>query len=219
MSHELRTPLNAILGFSEVIRDQHLGASGERHVEYAEIIHSSGAHLLSLINDLLDLSRIELGRTTFETAPVDLTALTSEALDMMRGVAADKDLDLRLTAPTAPVRVAADARALRQVALNLLANAVKFTPPKGRVEAIVAGDGSATLTVQDSGIGIAREDIDRLFNPFERGNSQVARELPGTGLGLVITRKLVELHGGKIKLESDLGRGTRVIVSLPKMAA
>jgi cell cycle sensor histidine kinase DivJ len=218
MSHELRTPLNAILGFAEVIRDHRLD-SVERYVEYADVIHTSGTHLLSLINDILDLSRIELGRTTFETMPVDLAALASEALEMMRGVAASKDLDLRLTAPAAPVRVAADARALRQVALNLLSNAVKFTPPKGRVEAIIEANDGAKLTVQDTGVGIAREDIDRLFQPFGRGNGEVARELPGTGLGLVITRKLVELHGGTIELKSDLGRGTRVTVSLPQMAA
>jgi PAS domain S-box-containing protein len=219
MSHELRTPLNAILGFAEVIRDRHLGEDGERYVEYADGIYTSGKHLLSLIDDILDLSKIEFGRTSLHTEPVDLGALASEALEMMRGIASSKSLDLRLTAPAAPVHVAADARALRQVALNLLSNAVKFTPPQGRVEAIVDVDGGATLTVRDTGIGIARADMDRLFEPFQRGNSQVAREHPGTGLGLVITRKLVELHGGRIELESDPGRGTRVTVSLPKMAA
>ena len=220
MSHELRTPLNAILGFAEVIRARQFGGEiSDRYVDYAGGIHTSGKHLLSLIDDILDWSKIEIGGTSFRTEPVDLGALASEALEMMRAVAANKNLDLRLTAPASPVRVVADARALRQVALNLLSNAVKFTPPEGRVEAIVEADGGAKLTVQDTGVGIAEEDMDRLFEPFQRGNSQIAREHPGTGLGLVITRKLVELHGGKIELESDLGHGTRVTVSLPKMAA
>jgi cell cycle sensor histidine kinase DivJ len=220
MSHELRTPLNAVLGFAEVIRDRHFGDDAiAKYAEYADGIHASGRHLLSLIDDILDLSKIEFGGPTLRTAPVDLGALANEAVEMMRGIAADKHLDLRIVAPGAPVTVAADARALRQVALNLLSNAVKFTPPEGRVEAIVEADSGARLTVRDTGIGIAREDLDHLFEPFHRGNSQVAREHPGTGLGLVITRKLVEMHGGRIELKSDPGRGTSVTVSLPKLAA
>jgi len=220
MSHELRTPLNAILGFAEVIRDRHLGDGvSPIYAEYADGIHASGKHLLSLIDDILDLSKIEYGGPALNTETVDLGALTRDAVEMMRGVAANKNLDMRLVAPGAPVTVAADARALRQVALNLLSNAVKFTPPEGRVEAIVEADGGPKLTVRDTGIGITPEDMAHIFEPFHRGNSQVARTHPGTGLGLVITRKLVELHGGKIELESDVGHGTSVTVSLPKVAA
>jgi PAS domain S-box-containing protein len=221
MSHELRTPLNAILGFAEVIRDRHFGESAtDKYVEYAAGIHMSGKHLLSLIDDILDLSKIEYGGSpALKTEPVDLGALARDAVEMMRGIAANKSLDVHLVTPSTPVTVAADARALRQVALNLLANAVKFTPPKGRVEAIVEAEGGGKFTVRDTGIGIAREDIAHVFEPFHRGNANVAREHPGTGLGLAITRKLVELHGGEIELESDVGQGTSVVVRLPKVAA
>jgi PAS domain S-box-containing protein len=221
MSHELRTPLNAILGFAEVIRDRHFGENADdKYVEYADGIHMSGKHLLSLIDDILDISKIEYGGSpALKTEPVDLGALARDAVEMMRGIAANKNLDVQIKTPTTPVTVAADARALRQVALNLLANAVKFTPPRGKVEAIVESEGGGKFTVRDNGIGIAREDLAHVFEPFHRGNSHVARDHPGTGLGLAITRKLVELHGGEIELESDLGQGTSVVVRLPKAAA
>jgi len=221
MSHELRTPLNAILGFAEVIRDRHFGDGvSDKYAEYAQGIHVSGKHLLDLIDDILDLSKIEYGGSpALKTETIDLGALARDAVEMMRGIAASKNLDVRLITPGAPVTVAADARALRQVALNLLSNAVKFTPRDGRVEAIVEAENGGKLTVRDTGVGISREDLAHVFEPFHRGNAQVARNHPGTGLGLAITRRLIELHGGEIELESDVGQGTCVTVRLPKAAA
>jgi PAS domain S-box-containing protein len=220
MSHELRTPLNAILGFAEVIRDRIFGAAGEaKYAEYAASIHVSGRHLLSLIDDILDLAKIEAGREPLARTEVDLAELTRDAIEMVRVMASQKRLDLRVVAPKEPVTVAVDPRAVRQIALNLLSNAVKFTPTSGHIEAIVESGEGCALTVRDSGIGIAREDLPHVFEPFHRANSQLAREHPGTGLGLAITRRLVELHGGEIELASDLGKGTSVTVRLPKVAA
>jgi PAS domain S-box-containing protein len=220
MSHELRTPLNAIIGFSETIRDRVFGpAALERYVDYAGVICASGHHLLSLINDILDLSKIESGRMALERQPLDLVPLVRQAINMVRPDAQRKGLRLEVIAPDRPVLVSADDRAMRQILLNLLSNAVKFTPPQGVVETAVEAGEVVALAVRDSGIGISADDLPHLFEPFRRANAHVAREHPGTGLGLAITRRLIDMHDGDIRIESERGRGTRVIVQFPRLAA
>jgi PAS domain S-box-containing protein len=220
MSHELRTPLNAIIGYSETIRDRIFGAEvSDRYVEYAGVIWASGHHLLSLINDILDLSKIESGHLVLECQPIDLVPLVQQAVNMVRPDALRKGLRLDVLIPEAPVLVSADDRAMRQILLNLLSNAVKFTPADGVVQTAIETGEQVALAVRDSGIGIADEDLPHLFEPFRRANAHVAREHPGTGLGLAITRRLVDMHGGDITIESERGRGTLVKIQLPRIAA
>jgi PAS domain S-box-containing protein len=217
MSHELRTPLNAVIGFSEIMQNEIFGPVGERYREYVQNIHASGNHLLSLINDVLDLSKVEAHKFKLNEDVVDLDALLDECLASL-GVAADKGgITLgRSGDPTTPL-VNCDARALRQVMLNLLSNAIKFTPAGGGVTARLARrpDGDIEFAVADSGIGIAPGDLDRIMQPFEQVQSGFARTRPGTGLGLALSRRFVELHGGSIAIASELGRGTTVTVRLP----
>jgi two-component system cell cycle sensor histidine kinase PleC len=225
MSHELRTPLNAVIGFAEVIRDELAGPLGTRkYAEYARDIHASGMHLLSVIGDLLDMSKIDVGRYDIEDEVFDLRELAWAALAMMRtqadagGVAlemAGADGEGRMLAPGPRVR--ADRRAVMQILLNLLGNAVKFTPAGGRVTVAVArtADGGVRFSVEDTGIGIPEPAQPRLFEPFQMGDASVARSKGGSGLGLWISRSLAQLHGGAIALESAPGRGTAVAVTLP----
>jgi PAS domain S-box-containing protein len=217
MSHELRTPLNAVIGFSEIMKNEIFGPVGERYREYVQNIHSSGNHLLSLINDVLDLSKVEAHKFKLNEDLVDLDALLDECLSSVR-VAADKGaIALERSGDPATPLVVCDARALRQVVLNLLSNAIKFTPEGGTVTAHLAqaADGGIEFAVRDTGIGIAPGDIDRIMQPFEQVQSGFARTRPGTGLGLALSRRFVELHGGTIAIASELGRGTTVTVRLP----
>ena len=219
MSHELRTPLNAIIGFSDVIRGEVLGAVGDRrYVEYADDINKSGAHLLSLIDDLLDLSRIELDKFELRRETVNVVEEISRAIGMVQrdALAGGVQIAVKPMAPT--VTMDADARAVRQILINLLSNAIKFTPRDGTVTVSVdhePGDVMA-ITVEDTGIGIAEDDIDRVLKPFERAKSEFAQPAPGTGLGLPLSKSLVEAHGGTLAIESRLGHGTRVTVSFPR---
>ena len=219
MSHELRTPLNAILGFSEVIRDQVFGAEGDartRYMEYAGSIHDSGRHLLSLISEILDLSKIEAGTYLLDREPLDLSKVLQSAVTIIGPAARKSGVELRMNIPDHPVIVLADDRALRQIALNLLANAVKFTPSQGSVAIDVTEDGeNAEFSVTDTGIGIAREHVGSVFELFRQVDASLQRRHEGTGLGLAITKRLVELHGGTISLESELAVGTAVHVRLP----
>jgi PAS domain S-box-containing protein len=219
MSHELRTPLNAILGFSEVIRDGVFG-DGEKAVkkyeEYAGSIYTSGQHLLSLISEILDLSKIEAGSYVLDVETFDLRNVLSSVLTIISPAAHKASVQLHKRVPDTPVRISADDRAIRQIALNLLANAVKFTPPGGHITAeLDADDGMVTLSVTDTGIGIAKEHLQAVFELFRQVDSSASRRHEGTGLGLAITKRLVELHGGAISLESEVGIGTRVRVRLP----
>jgi len=217
MSHELRTPLNAILGFSETIYSGACGGSVEKHMEYARIIHQSGHHLLALINDILDLARIEAGGLALRETYVDLAQLIAECVALMEVKARDGELDLRAeVAPGLPA-IRADERALKQVLLNLLSNAVKFTPPGGRVAcfARIEGDGSIAFGVVDTGMGIADDDQERVFQNFGQGRHDVVTLDKGTGLGLPIVKGLVEAHGGSVTLESRVGEGTTVTAVLP----
>jgi two-component system cell cycle sensor histidine kinase PleC len=216
MSHELRTPLNAIIGFSEIMEGAMFGPLGSpKYVEYAHDIHSSGQHLLELINDILDMSKIEAGRMTLEKQPTDLAKVIDESLRLVSGraeIASVKVIDASGTLP----QIEVDKRAIKQVLLNLLSNAIKFTPAGGdiRVESAVSED-SVTLSVVDSGIGIPAHALPKIGRPFEQVESQHSKKHKGTGLGLALSRSLVEMHGGTLKIESTEGVGTRVTFTLP----
>jgi len=208
MSHELRTPLNAILGFSELIATQYHGAdAGERYQEYGRMIHLSGGHLLSLINDILDLSKIEAGGFELIEEQVDLDAILEQCLALLAPTVDAKRLGLSY-APAA-VRLHADPRAIKQIVLNLLSNAVKFTPEGGEVRVASADEaGGITITVADTGCGMSQDDLARVFRVFGRSRATIARDGEGTGLGLNIAKGLVELHGGSLTLRSQPGAGT-----------
>ncbi len=216
MSHELRTPLNAIIGFSEVIKDEILGAQSPLYRTYAGDIHSSGHHLLALINDILDLSKIEAGRYEIERERVDAGQAIAGALRLFEVRAAEGGLLLRAETDGDMV-MNVDPRALKQVLLNLISNAVKFTPPGGAVTVAAAhtSDGSIAISVSDTGAGIAPEDQHRVFESFGQGRHDVAVREKGTGLGLPIVKGLVEAHGGKVSLTSRPGVGTTVTALFP----
>lgn len=217
MSHELRTPLNAILGFSELIASGMFEKDAERLREYAAMINSSGRHLLTLINDILDLAKIEAGRWTLEEAEIDLCAIAEDTLQLVAWRAKDNDAGLENRIDPATPLLYGDARALKQILLNLLSNAVKFTPPHGRIS-VFAGrgeDGTLVFGVEDTGVGIAPEDIARVFESFGQGKHDITLAEKGTGLGLAIVKGLARAHGGDVRLESRIGRGTRVSVVIP----
>ncbi|MFN9209860.1 MAG: ATP-binding protein [Betaproteobacteria bacterium] len=219
VSHELRTPLNAILGFSEALDERLFGELNARQAQYVRDIHDSGRHLLALINDLLDLSKVEAGRLDLEPAPVDVPALVEGAMQMVAARASAAGV--RLTVDIEPdVGVwRGDARRLHQILLNLLSNAVKFTPAGGdvRVRAAHAAGGLA-IAVADTGVGIAPEQMQRLFAPFAQARSRGLRGEEGTGLGLALSRRLAELHGGRLQVDSAPGRGSTLTLWLPAQA-
>jgi signal transduction histidine kinase len=217
VSHELRTPLNAIIGFSDLMRHRIHGPLHARYDEYAGDIQRSGQLLLSLINDLLDVTKLEAGRYELTESECDLAALTREAVGLVKMQAERSGVALSATIDADMPMVFADERALRQVALNLLSNAVKFTPHGGSVRIVCTrnGDGDPAIVVEDTGRGIAHEDMKNLFQPFARAADAKLADTPGTGLGLAIVKSLVELHQGAINLESQVGRGTTVTVILP----
>jgi two-component system cell cycle sensor histidine kinase PleC len=218
MSHELRTPLNAILGFSEIIAQECFGPVGsERYRDYAGDIHASGAHLLSLINDLLDVAKIEAGRMEIAPHALDAARTFDVALKLIGTKAREKDQALVIAVePNAP-GLYADERALKQIMINLVSNAVKFTPTGGKIEVIGgrAANGDFQIMVRDNGPGIPREKIDHIFQPFNQVDNRFDRLAGGTGLGLALVRGLAELHGGRAWLESELGHGCSVFVTLP----
>ena len=226
MSHELRTPLHAIIGFSELLLTAPeaggvdgfavVGHGGDPNLrEFASHIHGAGLHLLELINDVLDLARVEAGRLDLVFLPVDISTLVYRTARTMRPVAARKQVTLGIPEP-AGTMIHADAARIRQIVFNLLSNAIKFTPIGGHVEVSVATAGNdVRLTIADSGPGIAPEDHERIFEPFEQSWRADPTTHEGTGLGLALTRQLVEGHGGRIELDSGLGRGSRFTVVLP----
>jgi signal transduction histidine kinase len=217
MSHELRTPLNAVLGFSEIMRDQRFGPLAERYREYAGDIHGSAAHLLALINDVLDLSKVEAGRRELALEPIDPAAEIVATVRLLEPRAAERGIAVRQDVPTAIAPVQADRLALRQILLNLLSNAIKFSHDAGTV--VVAcrqRDETVELSVSDTGVGIPPADLERVVLPFEQVRNAFTAGDAGTGLGLPLTKGLVELHGGAFELESVVGRGTTVRIVLPK---
>jgi GAF domain-containing protein len=215
MSHELRTPLNAIIGFSEVLNERMFGELNEKQDEYLKDIHASGTHLLSLINDILDLSKIEAGRMELELSDFQLPAAIEGALTLVRERASRRDIDLRPAVAPEVGEVRADERKVRQVLLNLLSNAIKFTPEGGRIEVkAVTRDGVAEVSVSDTGIGIAPEDLEAVFEEFRQVGSSASKQ-QGTGLGLTLCRKFIELHGGRIWATSTVGAGSTFRFRLP----
>ena len=217
MSHELRTPLTSILGFSEIIRDQLFGPVGvPDYAEYAGDICASGRHLLELINDVLDLSKIEAGKFELDVVAFDPHFLLAACVRQARGRAASRDLLVSLEVVPSLTVMWADERAVRQVMLNLLSNAVKFTADGGRIGIRVREDGGMVqIEVADTGVGIAADKIDRVLEPFEQADNRYNRNAGGTGLGLALVNALVKLHGGSVRIESTVNAGTTVIVSLP----
>ncbi|HLE20773.1 MAG TPA: GAF domain-containing protein [Vicinamibacteria bacterium] len=216
MSHELRTPLNAIIGFSEVLLERMFGEVNEKQTEYLQDILSSGQHLLSLINDILDLSKIEAGRMELALAPFHLALALENAVTLVKERASRHGIGLKLDVDPRLGDLVGDERKIKQVLLNLLSNAVKFTPEGGRISLkAVLTDGSVEISVSDTGIGIAPEDQDAIFEEFRQVGSDDARKREGTGLGLTLTKKFVEMHGGKIWVESELGVGATFTFSLP----
>jgi signal transduction histidine kinase len=218
MSHELRTPLNSILGFSEVLKLEQFGPLGApNYKEYAADIHGSGEHLLAIINDILDMARIEAGKVELKEDEVDLHELAPQCLRLLRDRAAKGEVELRDELPAELPNLWADARLLKQILLNLLSNAVKFTEPGGRVtlSALPSGDGGLVIAVADTGIGIPPEMQAKVLEAFTQADGGRSRRFEGTGLGLPICRGLVALHGGELQLRSVAGEGTVVTVRLP----
>jgi signal transduction histidine kinase len=216
MSHELRTPLNSVIGFSEVLRDRMFGELNAKQAQYVDVILASGRHLLSLITDILDLSKIEAGRLELEPTSFDLPTAIQNTLTLVSDRAARHGLALTLRVEERVGTITADERKVKQVLLNLLSNAIKFTPEGGRVEVAAARrDGSVEISVNDTGIGIAPEDQGIIFEEFRQVGADYARKREGTGLGLALARRLVELHGGRIWVKSEIGKGSAFTFTLP----
>jgi len=219
MSHELRTPLNAIIGFSEVMLAEMFGPMGsDKYAEYSRDIHRSGLFLLDVINDILDMSKIEAGRMMLECEMLQVDAALDEVMRLVGprafegGVTVDRDVPAGLS-------LWADRRAFKQVLINLLSNAVKFTPEGGKVTvAALVENQSMTIAIRDTGIGIPSRDIEKLGRPFEQVENQFTKTKGGSGLGLAISKSFVELHGGALSIRSTVGQGTEVTVSFPVSA-
>jgi|SRR4029079_4437420 len=215
MSHELRTPLNAIIGFSEVLSERLFGEMNEKQTEYVGDISESGRHLLNLINDILDLSKIEAGRMELDSSDFEIAATISNTLSLVRERAQRRSITLRSAVDPRLGKIHADERKVRQVLLNLLSNALKFTPEGGAIDVrATAHDDGTEIAVTDTGVGIAPEDQEAVFEEFRQVGS-TAKKIEGTGLGLAISRKFIELHGGKIWVTSQVGAGSTFTFTLP----
>jgi signal transduction histidine kinase len=219
MSHELRTPLNAIIGFSEVLAEGMFGEINDKQAEYLRDILESGRHLLSLINDILDLSKIEAGRMELELTTFDLPAAVDNALTLVRERAGRRGIALGRTVDAGVGTIRADERKVKQVLLNLLSNALKFTPEGGRVDVSAAvSDGMVEVAVTDTGVGIAPADQEAVFEEFRQVGT-ASKKVEGTGLGLSLSRKFIELHGGRIWVKSAVGTGSTFTFTLPLTTA
>jgi two-component system cell cycle sensor histidine kinase PleC len=219
MSHELRTPLNAIIGFSEVLKSELLGPIGlPQYKEYAADIHSSGQHLLTLINELLDLSRIEAGKYELNEEAVSLVEIAEDCRRMMEIRAKSKGIELTFSFADNLPKIWGDERAIRQVVLNLLSNAIKFTPQQGKVLLLVArsGDGGQLISVRDTGPGIPEEEMETVLSSFGQGSLAQKSAEQGAGLGLPIVQKIMDLHQGRFDLFSKLRFGTEAIATFPR---
>lgn len=217
MSHELRTPLNAILGFSEMLAGQMFGPLGnQRYVDYVRIIHDSGRHLLDVINEILDFSKLDAGHLKLHEELVDLRSVIDASMKLVECHAADAGVSLYRDIAADLPSLRADPHRLRQILLNILSNAVKFTPQGGHVRVTAAGrGGDLVVAIADTGIGMALEDIPTALEPFRQLDNRLSRKYEGTGLGLPLAKRLVEMHGGRLDLASRLGYGTTVTISLP----
>jgi two-component system cell cycle sensor histidine kinase PleC len=217
MSHELRTPLNAIIGFSELMQRQLFGPLGdERYREYSGLIQGAGHHLLSLINDVLDMSKIEAGKFELQRQAFDIREIVTDCTALMQDRAKRNGVSLTEDIPPVSLNVEADRRAMKQILLNLLSNAVKFTPAGGHVTVRARSENDAlVLSVEDTGIGIPPEHVHHLGNPFIQVRSSAGAAHEGTGLGLALVRALAEVHGGRLRIDSILNHGTVVSVIIP----
>ncbi len=217
MSHELRTPLNSVIGFAEVMKDEIFGPIGDRYKEYAESVHTSGQHLLSLINDVLDLSKIEAGKIELVEEETDVAVILSKCRQLLHERASQAGLHIQLVIPGPLPFVIVDGRRIKQVILNLMSNAVKFTPPGGRItlRAELETPRGLMISVTDTGIGMTKEEIAISLEQFGQIDNELSRQHEGTGLGLPIARSLAELHGGKLEVESKKDAGTTVTLLLP----
>jgi signal transduction histidine kinase len=215
MSHELRTPLNAVIGFSEVLQDRLFGDLNEKQAEYVADIHASGRHLLALINDILDLSKIEAGRMDLQVAPFGLADVIQNSVALLRERATRQGIALSFEVDPGMGIIEADERMLKQVLFNLLSNALKFTPKGGHVGVSAHADGDdVVVSVRDDGVGIASADQARIFEEFQQVGASHLQE--GTGLGLAISRRFIELHGGTLRVESEPGHGSTFTFTLPR---
>ena len=218
MSHELRTPLNAVIGFSEVIKNEMLGAiNDQRYRDYAEDIHRSGVHLLKLINDILDLTKVEAGKYELQEEVCDVARTIGDSIRLMRNLAAGRGLALQSRISEELPFLLADERCLRQIIVNFLSNAVKFTPEGGRVDvdARLAADGGLVVSVTDTGIGMKEDDLPHALAPFRQIEHSLGRKYEGTGLGLPLVKALLDLHHGALHIDSRLGAGTTVSAHFP----
>jgi two-component system cell cycle sensor histidine kinase PleC len=219
MSHELRSPLNAILGFAEIVRDMHFGAdSAQRYAQYGGHIHEAGTHLLALIDDILDLAKVEAGKLELQPTRFDLGELLDECAQMMRPQAERRGLAFHLAVEGADLALTADRRRVKQMVVNLLSNAIKFTQLGGRIdlEARRLPDGGTSVVVADSGVGMTPEQILLAMQPFGRVRGSMAIDPTGSGLGLPIVRNLIEAHGGRIEIHSEPDKGTLVQLLFPR---
>jgi signal transduction histidine kinase len=217
MSHEFRTPLNAILGFSEMLRGEYFGPLGAaNYIGYAKDIHDSGEHLLALVNDILDIAAIEAGKRSLQKEEFDIAELLRDCMRSVEHQAADRNIRLVLKVPNDTRPLSADRKAVAQIFLNILANAVKFTQQEGTIGIDVKCQGDAlTVCVSDTGVGISGDLLSRVTEPFAKGQSNPHVTESGTGLGLSIVKSLVDAHGGELTISSQTGIGTAVYVTLP----
>jgi signal transduction histidine kinase len=211
LAHELKTPLNAIIGFADVMRQSIFGKLPDKYAEYVETIHQSGNHMLELVTNMLDLSRIRAGGYVINPEVIDARVVVTETVQMMRDAARAAGVSLIAPGAPEPLRVRADKTALKQILTNLIVNGLKYTPPGGSVTVRADGNSSLLLTVADTGVGIPQDALERVMKPFEQG---VAAK-PGAGLGLAVVRSLAQLHGGTVAIESPPGLGATVTVNLP----
>src|SRR6185295_19442729 len=217
MSHELRTPLNAIIGFSDMlINEERMRLDGPRRREYAGLINDSGNHLLAVVNGILDMSKLETGDFELSPEPFGPTQVIGSCCDLLKLKARDNGIDLSMRLPDNLPEIIADKRSFKQILLNLISNAVKFTERGGRVTVSAAVEvAEIVVTVEDTGVGISAEDLPKVGRPFFQARGTYDRRHDGTGLGLSIVRGLVDLHGGSMNVSSQVGRGTRFAVRLP----
>ncbi len=218
MSHELRTPLNTILGMSEALQEEVYGVLNKRQLSAVRSVEESGRHLLALINDILDLSKIGAGKLELSITPVDVESVCQASLRLLNQAAHKKHLKVSTMFDSTITTIHADERRLKQVLVNLLSNAVKFTPKGGKIGLDVEGDPKKHVvhfTVWDTGIGIANKDIERLFQPFVQLDATLSRRYEGAGLGLSLVSRILDMHGGSVSVESEVGKGSRFTVSLP----
>jgi signal transduction histidine kinase len=218
MSHELRTPLNAIIGFTELLYKGKVGPLSEQQHEYLGDVLTSSKHLLQLINDVLDLAKVESGKMEFRLETVDLAKVLGEVRDVLRGLASTKRIQLETSVDPDVSHATVDASRLKQILYNYLSNAIKFTPEKGRVSARIAPQGPDLfrVDVEDTGIGIPEESFGKLFVEFQQLDASTAKKYPGTGLGWALTKRIAEAHGGRVEVCSTVGVGSTFSVILPR---